>query len=180
MKSVVDLGCGVATKLMKLFHPICKYVAGVDQAEAIDYCRKTYTNGHFLEDDFEDPKVKHGPYDLVIVADVIEHLSNPDALVRYIKLLSHKNSYIVISTPERDILRGKECTSSEKPEHVREWNSTEFKCYLQSKEFEIIKQMRIPFCRFSFNKEVYKVIKAIKKRCHTTKTTQLAICKLAG
>jgi 2-polyprenyl-3-methyl-5-hydroxy-6-metoxy-1,4-benzoquinol methylase len=179
LKNTLDLGCGVGTKLMKLIYPICTDVTGVDQNEAIDYCKKTYHSGTFKVDNLENPAVSHpAKYDIVICSDVIEHLIDPDVLLNHLKQLCHKNTFILFSTPERDILRGKDCMGSDKPEHVREWNSEEFAAYLKSRGFNIIVHKLSPFTKFSFNKEIFSIIKKIKKKCGTIRTNQLVLCNL--
>ncbi len=177
-RNVVDVGCGVATKLMKLIHPLTRDVVGVDREEAIEICRKNYEEGTFIVDDFETPRVEHGPYDLVICSDVIEHIFDPDILLGYIKKISHKDTMIIFSTPERDVLRGKDCMRSEKPDHVREWNRMEFRIYLEDRCFQVIEQRLSPFIKFSLHPRVLKMRGEIKKRCGTVKTNQLALCRL--
>lgn len=179
IRSVLDIGCGAGKKLMTLIHPICMEVTGVDMEEAIEYCRNAYTGGRFIVDDLENPKrPDHGPYGLLICSDVIEHMNDPDILLDYIKKMSTGESYILISTPERDVLRGKDCMGSEKPEHVREWNQDELRSYLSNEGFIVIEQKLIPFTRFAFNPDIISLWWTIKKRCGTVNTTQLVVCKL--
>ena len=59
-------------------------------------------------------------------------------MISYIKKYCHENTYIIITTPERDILRGKNCNRSPKNVHVREWNSFEFNKYLKNQGFKIL------------------------------------------
>ena len=178
LTNVIDIGCGPAVKLMKLIYPICADVTGVDQQEAIDFCKKHYKAGNFLVDNLEMPKLHLGRFDCIICADVIEHLVDPDAILKYIRELSNDNSVIIISTPERDILRGKDCMTSPKPEHVREWNYTEFRAYLESRGFEIKEQKVIPFMGFSFDKRVRNIRKELKQKTGTLNSTQLVLCKI--
>lgn len=64
--------------------------------------------------------------DTIICFDVIEHLFNPSFVLDFIKKLkTTKDCKVYISTPERDLKRGFDCTFSNKPEHVREWNEKE-------------------------------------------------------
>lgn len=141
IKSVLDIGCGSATKLMNLIYPITKEVYGIDQTRIINYCRKRFKLDTFLVDNIEDPSLKlEKKFDMIICADVIEHLLNPDKIIEYIKKYCHKDTIIVLSTPERDILRGKKCNKSIKPTHVREWNREEFNSYLKSRDLQILYQ----------------------------------------
>ncbi len=181
LKSVVDIGCGVATKLMKVIWPVCHEVTGIDQKEAVDYCLAHYPRGKFLVDNLEKPTLRPGQFDLVICADVIEHLTNPDNLIAYIKRLSNKNSYVVLSTPERDVLRGQTNTRSPKPEHVREWNREELKAYLESRGLKVISQSLIPVAKSSWlNKEILATRKNVRKEAGTLNINQLVVCRPTG
>jgi SAM-dependent methyltransferase len=78
-------------------------------------------------------------FDLIICADVIEHLVDPDVVLRWIRLFSKPTSRIVLSTPERDLRRGRRSLGPpENLGHVREWNSREFCAYLDSRGFDIL------------------------------------------
>ena len=176
-RNAIDLGCGIAFKLMELIYPVCRGVTGVDQKEAIDYCRKTYQAGNFIVDNLDNPSAKPGIFDLVICCDAIEHLLDPDRLVEYIREISHNNSFIVLSTPERDIVRGKDCMGSPKPEHVREWNREEFAAYLQSRGLKILEHKLCASTRFSFNRIIINTIISTIRRSGTLKINQLVLCQ---
>lgn len=181
LKSVIDVGCGVPKKLMKVIYPVCKNVTGIDQKEAIDYCKLHYPQGRFLIDNLEKPKGNPGKFDLVICADVIEHMEDPNQLLNYLKKVTDKDGYIVISTPERDVVRGKDCMASPKPEHIREWNQAELKKYLTSRGFKVVQQHLIPNTKFSLtNKDIRTVRKRMKKQAGTININQLLVCRLAS
>ncbi len=120
---VVDIGCGPATKLVKIIGKKTKNIIGLDQDSAIQFCKKQYKFGSFYKVDLESVgnnfnKVQNP--NLIICSDVIEHLINPDNLLRLIKKIANQNTHIVISTPDRDKLRGESCMKSNKKEHIRE------------------------------------------------------------
>jgi len=69
---------------------------------------------------------------------VIEHLLNPDFLLDYIKSKLAINGTVILSTPERNRLRGVKCNCSPNLHHVREWSFDEFERYLESEGFQII------------------------------------------
>lgn len=144
IRAVFDVGCGFAPKLAWLDSQ-CKGVEfwGIDQPNAIELCKQHYNFGHWLGVDFEKspvaPPVRAG---LSICSDVIEHVVNPDQLLEYLKKITA--GYILISTPERDLLRGRNCTSSPNPFHIREWNRDEFSKYIRSRGFEIIDHKVLP------------------------------------
>jgi len=142
IKSIIDLGCGVGIK-SKFIHnrfPDLIYI-GIDQKEAIEYCTTNYDFGDWYINDIENPLLDSNfeKADLVISSDVIEHLNNPSSLLKYLKFLVKKDGLILISTPERDLLRGKSCLECPNKFHIREWNASEFKKYIESKGFKILK-----------------------------------------
>lgn len=181
INSVIDIGCGVGTKLFDLIVPFCPNVTGVDQPEAIHYCKDTYGIGHFFVDDLEHPdKSLYDQYGLIICADVIEHLFDPDPLVELIKHISGKGSWIVLSTPERDKLRGKDCMQSTKREHVREWNAAEFKVYLESRGLQVVEQRTVFHVKPDLTKSVVRkeYWELIKNR-RGLKTQQMVVAQAA-
>lgn len=152
MRNVIDIGCGPAIKLMRLIAPVAN-VVGVDQESAIDYCRTTYDSGTFLVDNFEDPTVELSEdFDLVLCSDVIEHLEDPDRLLDYIKRYCSANTLLLISTPDRDRVRGVECTWCPQKEHIREWNADEYANYLRKSGFEILNHYFLPPLRRGISK----------------------------
>lgn len=147
LDSVVDLGCGLGYKLAKFIRPICSAITGIDCPEAIAYCKRRHRFGRWIADDIEDRRYSGDPpFDLIIAADVVEHLVNPDLLLEYIKSLAHPQTTIVISTPERDRVRGR--SSLGPPEnqfHMREWNSEEFCQYLTESGLTVARH-EVAFC----------------------------------
>jgi hypothetical protein len=99
---------------------------------------------------------------LIIASDVIEHLKNPDKLLKYIANCANNNTYIIISTP----LRTRDDINNEgRPKnhaHVREWNQEEFCQYLESRGLELIEHELVN-----------------KKQGRDTKNCQVAVCKLS-
>lgn len=168
--SVLDVGCGVGTKLAMLNRSLPGVdFRGVDRKEAIDYCRRTYSFGSWQEIDLERPEdiFRGSKFDLVICADVIEHLVNPDNLMHFLKKSAAIDGFIILSTPERDLLRGSGCNCSPNPCHVREWNADELKQYLAHHGFSVIDHfLQLPIrCGFSkvFFAEIIKRILLGKK-----------------
>lgn len=180
LKSVVDVGCGLATKLMDLIYPVCNNVLGVDQKRAIEECKKKYKNGRFLSANFEDPPGLSEKFDLVICADVIEHLINPDYLLGFIKSLCDENTFIIFSTPERDIFRGENSKMSPYPNHIREWNQSEFKKYLNSRGYRILNSELLDFMKRDLNiaTEIWWFLNKIFKGAESLQYTQYHLCKL--
>lgn len=140
LKSVADVGCGSAFKLHKYFKDY--YTIGYDLEPTVIKLKERYPKGNWVISDFNSNPVE---VDLVICADVIEHVINPDELLLFIKKM--KPSNVVISTPDRDILHeklGRDYYGPPKNKHhVREWSFNEFHNYI-SGFFYIINHMSIP------------------------------------
>lgn len=147
-RSVLDVGCGLATKLIDHVAPHCDQVTGVDLEETIDVCRRRYPAARWIVGDLEDPAFRPGGrYDVVISADVIEHLHDPDRLLDLIHSVSHDATRVVLSTPERDRRRGADDMGPPGNwSHVREWNASEFLAYLESRDFAVHESAIVDLC----------------------------------
>jgi len=160
---VVDVGCGFAYKLhaLHLENPNVEF-HGVDQPNAIALCRSHYSFGKWLGVDLEDNPMKpHVKFGLVICSDVIEHVGNPDILINYLKQIVVKHGYILISTVERDVLRGHGVLSCPNKAHVREWNAREFGHYLESRGLSIVQSKLLPQQKYMFERNY--IIKLMKR-----------------
>ena len=138
--SLIDVGCGIGNKLAYIYNsnPNLKII-GIDQKDPIDFCREKYNFGDWIIDDFESKMPNLNlKAQIVVCCDVIEHIVNPDLLLDYLKQRIEKNGRIIISTPERDRLRGKKNLNSPNKFHVREWNYYELEEYLKYKGFKIV------------------------------------------
>lgn len=134
-KSVVDIGCGSAYKLVTY---LGEYeTLGLELPVNVELLRNKYPDKAWMVSDFSlTPDIKT---DVIICSDVIEHLVDPDELLDYIKKISYK--YLILSTPDRDLVY----ESSEEgyygpprnKAHVREWNFNEFAEYI-SRHFNVV------------------------------------------
>lgn len=127
---VTDIGCGSAYKLLKNFYEF--ETVGVDLPSTIAWLRTVYPARGWYDSNFAVP-LPHS--DLVICADVIEHVVDPDKLLRYIKEMQPVR--FVLSTPERLMLKELQAEWREdgppvNPAHVREWSFDEFEAYIGS------------------------------------------------
>ncbi len=135
---VLDVGCGVATKLAEHLAPTGAHIVGLDQSSAVRMCHDLERPGEFVVVDLEKPiYMPELPFDLVVCADVIEHLMDPDPMLDLIQQCLAPGGLVIFSTPDRSRERGRDCCRSEKPEHVREWARREFIAFLRSRGFSV-------------------------------------------
>lgn len=166
IERVIDVGCGTGTKLAFIHKDLPDVsFTGIDQRAAIEYCKNHYSFGNWYVDDIENPDESLGDIkaELVICSDVIEHLLDPDVLLVYLKKKVSNDGHILLSTPERDVFRGKSCTNSPNKFHIREWNFEELENYLLSSGFSVLEHfiqypIRFGFNRIFFNEFVKRLI----------------------
>lgn len=142
LRRVLDAGCGVGTKLVRVLGGEERELWGVDQASALGVAREISPAARYWAADLEHPAGgpddPGGDFDLIVCADVLEHLGNPDPLMAFLLSRTAPRGRLVLSTPERDRLRGRACRASLKPDHVREWSRGEFVAYVRSRGFEVL------------------------------------------
>jgi SAM-dependent methyltransferase len=124
--TILDVGCGSGYKLV---NQLGKYnTIGIEVNPTFDWLQRKYPNRKWLLFDEVEPAKLQA--DLVICADVIEHLANPDDLLDFISEINFWK--LIISTPERDSVAGKnDYGPPENTAHYREWNAVEFRNYLR-------------------------------------------------
>ncbi|EOP70115.1 methyltransferase domain-containing protein [Bacillus cereus] len=126
---VIDIGCGTAGKLVKCFPEF--QIIGVDMGSNLEFCQKNYNYGTWINHDLESSQMLNISKDIldksvIVCSDVIEHLKNPCYLLWNIKNMMNYAPACILSTPERDIVRGKnDFGPPENISHVREWNMNE-------------------------------------------------------
>lgn len=126
LSSVCDIGCGSAYKLLRHMGEL--RTVGMDLPRTCRWLRLRYPERQWIESDFRTKP--DFPVDLVVSADVIEHLENPNQLLTYINDLRPR--YTILSTPERNLLReGTHNGPPTNPAHVREWSFAEFETYIE-------------------------------------------------
>lgn len=135
LKSIVDIGCGSAYKLITYLGE-CETL-GLEVPVNVEMLQKRYPERQWQISDFSTkPNITT---DVVVCSDVIEHLVNPDELLDYIRGITYK--YLILSTPERSLLykpwnRGYWGPPRNRC-HIREWTYKEFGEYI-SVHFDVI------------------------------------------
>ena len=138
LRSVTDVGCGSGYKLV---HQLGEFdTTGVDLPETIEWVRRKYPERRWIGGSFDDVELPTA--DLVVCADVIEHVLDPDMLMRLLRRVARNR--VVISTPDRDLVyRGRTMNRfgpPANPAHVREWTFGEFRNYAD-RFFEVEKHV---------------------------------------
>ena len=148
--SCLDVGCGFPAKARKWLLPIATRVTLVDQPSMTRMVAEACPEIPFVPLDLENPQHEFDEkFQCVVCADVIEHLLDPDALLSFLLQAVADDGVVILSTPDRDVQRGRACLQSPKVEHVREWNVTEFRNYLDSSGFEVVEHQNIPIGRLT-------------------------------
>jgi 2-polyprenyl-3-methyl-5-hydroxy-6-metoxy-1,4-benzoquinol methylase len=131
-QKVLDIGCGSGYKLMHFFGD-CDTV-GIEVDKTVAFLKSKYPDRVWINAAQTSQVPKNA--DIIICADVIEHLANPDELLDLIGSIDFK--LLFISTPERKIMRGwLDYGPPEHVYHIREWNATEFRRYVGAR-FHVI------------------------------------------
>lgn len=177
LKSLLDVGSGPPVKLKALM-PADLDICLVDQPNAAQHAAEMLPAAHFfaanLDRDF--PAIGR-TFDLVLCADVIEHLVDPDPCLDFMRRHLAPGGLLLISTPERDALRGRDCVDCPHPMHVREWSFREFGSFLSSRGLEILGQRRLPQQRSSAPRKAFGRLMAALGRPPSWYSCQLAICR---
>ena len=135
LTSIVDIGCGSGYKLVTYFADY--QTLGLEVPENVRLLQKRYPDKQWqVSDSSVKPTIST---DVIICADVIEHMVDPDELVTYIKGIPFQ--YLVLSTPDRKLIyrpwkRGYWGPPRNKA-HQREWTLPEFGRYI-SLHFDVI------------------------------------------
>jgi hypothetical protein len=132
LKTVVDIGCGSAYKLVRYLGGL--KTVGIDVEKTCEWLKAKYPDRTW--EDVASYKASGHGVDMVVASDVIEHVTDPDALMATIKAIAP--GYIVLSTPDRDLLRlGTHDGPPLNQSHIREWNFAEFEAYVKE-HFEVL------------------------------------------
>ena len=121
--SVLDFGCGSAFKLEKHFSDKAYERCGVDVVANLQLLRQRYPDTEFYA------SIPAGVFDVIIAADVLEHVEGPCHTLALLALSAHPGTRLYFSTPARERLRGEYDRPLGPPRneaHVQEWSTAEF------------------------------------------------------
>ena len=125
-RTILDIGCGSGYKLVNMLQQYD--TTGIEVEPTFSWLQQKYPNRKWLL--FDDAEPANLTADLVICADVIEHIDNPDDMMDFLADINFRQC--IISTPERDAVAGKnDYGPPENTTHYREWNAIEFKNYVR-------------------------------------------------
>ncbi|MFN3231547.1 MAG: class I SAM-dependent methyltransferase [Alphaproteobacteria bacterium] len=129
-RSVADIGCGSAAKLLQWFK--AEKTWGVDVSPTYDWLVENYPDREWRK----AGTAADFTADLVIMSDVIEHVNDPIELLDYARSLDPR--YLVISTPDRAQLWDKQeaLGPPSNRAHIREWTFKEFGAFMRD-QFDV-------------------------------------------
>ncbi len=149
-----DFGCGPGIKLKMIHRALPELqIVGVDQPDAIRYCQKSHPFGEWHGVDLNAAISVPGPKaDLIICADVIEHLVKPEDVLTSIRNSLSDRGSALVSTPDRKRLRGRtHLGPPPNPSHIQEWSQEEFAALLEDHGFRILDHRHTYAVRWAWN-----------------------------
>jgi O-antigen biosynthesis protein len=101
-KTVLEIGCGPGSQSKVFRGQLGCNVVGIEidasrAKEARKYCREVHVAN--LDTDDLSQLLKEERFDVVVCADVLEHLRDPEAVLRSLKSFLNVNGYLVASIP---------------------------------------------------------------------------------
>lgn len=128
LRTVYDVGCGSGYKLV---HYLGAFdTTGFEVPETLQFLRRQYPDRKWSAVSFSDRGLPKA--DIVICSDVIEHVPDPDELMRF--LVSVTGKWLVLSTPDRHRAYSRfsqyQLGPPSSDHHIREWSKEEFHRYV--------------------------------------------------
>lgn len=175
--SALDLGCGTGVKTKAFISDKVRDVVLVDQESSKSLVQSILPGSKFIGADLEACEIDvASEFGLIICADVIEHLFNPMPCLQFVRKHLAPSGVALFSTPERDVLRGKDCMVSPHGSHVREWNGEEFKELLRFSGFEVEMHLTFPIERLSRIENLSRVMFNRLLKLPKWNGCQVAVC----
>jgi len=141
--NLLDIGCGNGS-FIKASSIYFKKVTGVDYSKK-NLIYKLNKNCNFIEQDPEIYLKKKLPFDIITLNNVLEHVINPEKLLKLLYKNLNKNQYILIMIPSDFSELQKKIIKQERikkywisyPEHQNYFNRYNFTKFIK-KKFKII------------------------------------------
>lgn len=161
--SLLDCGCGIGAKLDRLIKDICPVIYGVDNVYNIRNANRLWQFGNWLSADLDNPSfVLDRKFDLIMAIDVVEHLRSPEKLLKWMIGHCHQKTFLLISTPDRDMIYGKgHIGPPDNPSHIREWNVEEFSSFLRANALRIIEHRHLSSVKSDLRDRTCQVILSV-------------------
>lgn len=138
---VLDIG-GFQTHRLNTVYPEFSVLGVEDGASLLDgalgppSCQRLSVDLESHQTDLLSPETLKRT--LILCTGVLERLADPSAVISTIKRYLQHAPAAIVTTPERDLLRGvSDMGPPADPAHVREWTLTEFRELLTSHGFDI-------------------------------------------
>ena len=126
--NILDFGSGSGVNL-----DILKKYGSVDVHEKNKFARSILKKDKNVKTIFSNLKLKKNYYDIILLADVIEHIKKPKILIKNLKKFLKKDGQLLITVPAYQFLFSKK---DEVLGHYRRYNMNTLKKEL--KEFKIV------------------------------------------
>ncbi|MBA7499032.1 Ubiquinone biosynthesis O-methyltransferase, mitochondrial [subsurface metagenome] len=142
---ILDLGCGSGDVSLALASFGYRVYAADIVVNKLRYLVKKAETNNLSEDVYlccinaYNLPFKDNQFDLVILAEVIEHFEYPDKVIAEIKRISNKNGYIIISTPNRsgiNLHKAPKCQSIQNRTSNMEFMPSELKYIIYHPDFK--------------------------------------------
>jgi Methyltransferase domain len=124
-RRVLDLGCGLGYGA-EVLAPLARDVVALDRdRDAIRHARasRTHALGPFVLADATSLPFRDASFDVVIAYELIEHLTDQEALVAEIRRVLPPAGLLLISSPDKDVYSGK--LGQRNPFHPKELTTEE-------------------------------------------------------
>jgi 2-polyprenyl-3-methyl-5-hydroxy-6-metoxy-1,4-benzoquinol methylase len=167
-RTIVDIGCGSGDKLARHFEARGLRVVGVDQESAIRLARRRFRGVEWTAGDLETDafweELRQLEPDMVICADVIEHLVDPVTLLHRLRDLV-ADGLLLLSTPDRSRLVAPQSGPPLNPRHIREWSAEELSRLVQASGFTVLRHHHLLPRQYSismleFKRLIYRALHA--------------------
>ena len=143
-------------------------IVGLDISfDAVEQAKKKFGDYYICEDIYKYGKNNVGKFDVIILTEVIEHISNPGGFCDTLLTLLKNGGQLIITTPNKSSFSPGEIWETELPPvHLTWFSETSFKILAEQKrlsisffDFSKFNKNHIDVTRFIFYDRFYKIKK---------------------